>query len=66
MQTEDNTIIERQQEFIKKGDYSENIPYNVTFSSALIGELKSNVKLGFIKITNNGVEFDILLKLDLN
>ena len=65
MQTEDNTIIERQQEFIKKGDYSENIPYNVTFSSALIGELKSNVKLALLKSQINGVEFDILLKLDL-
>ena len=66
MQINDNTLIEKQKVFVKKGDYSESIPYNVTFSNILIGELKPNVKLALLKSQINGIDFNILLKIDLN
>lgn len=66
MQINDNTIIENQKKFMKKGGYTEDVPYNVTFTNALIGELKPNVKLALLKAKINDIEFDVLLKMDLN
>ena len=59
MQINDNTLIEKQKVFVKKGDYSESIPYNVTFSNILIGELKPNVILAVLKSQINGIDFNI-------
>lgn len=64
MNINEETIIEKQQVYLEKGDYSEDVIYSVTISNMLIGELKENLDLVLVNAMINDEELNLLVKLD--
>ncbi len=60
----DNNIISECDKYKQKGDYSENITYNVKIEKMLMKRLEENILITLVYAKINDESFNVILKLD--
>lgn len=58
-------ILENAQQYKQQGDYSKNMAYNLKIKEMYLGELSQTVNLIFVNFEINGIEDNMLIKLDV-
>lgn len=64
MQISDSEIIEKQAQYTKVGDYSEEAVYNIIISSAYTAKLSSKVELILVNAMIDETDFTVMIKMD--